>query len=495
MASLQMKSAAWIGLCAIALAAPSVRAQDADQSQQQGQQQQQQPAKQSTGPIPAFRSPLASVADNGDEENAQELTPDTTALSGAQNFTLGTPVSRSYWQPHFDISASADSNALETAHSNGWGAWTSISGGIDVHRTSGSNSMILSYISGGTFSSSTDATNGVIQDLSFLDKFAFRRWSLSVLDSLSYLPETSLGYGGLGGVSLPGGSSGLGSTFTPGQSILAGQQQNLGNSFAAEADTYLTPRSSLTLVGGDSVLHYFASDFLDFDMFSARAGYNYQMTRNDTLALSYTFSGIRYSNFNQTIDEHTAQLSYGRRVTGKLAFQIGAGPQIVSAHIPLLGGTASGGEGSPAAQNTTQLEWSLNTALRWQPNRNALGLSYSHSATGGSGVLAGAITDVVTGSVSRQVSRTFSDGISAGYSRNDGVPIKASTPNNEKFDYVFAGVSVTHPMGRALGLTFSYQMQYQTSNTNFCIEETCGTSAIRHLISVGVGWHERPLLF
>jgi hypothetical protein len=137
----------------------------------------------------------------------------------------------------------------------------------------------------------------------------------------------------------------------------------------------------------------------------------------------------------------------------------------------------------------------LNTALQWQAERTSLGLAYSHGVSGGSGVLAGAVTDVVTGSVTRQVSRTFSNGLTAGYSRNEGVAIGSSTLSSQTYDYWFAGASLTHPMGRALGLTFSYQMQYQTSNARFCIGPTCGTDVIRHLISVGVGWHERPLLF
>ena len=145
--------------------------------------------------------------------------------------------------------------------------------------------------------------------------------------------------------------------------------------------------------------------------------------------------------------------------------------------------------------NTSQIFWSLSSAVQWQPNRTLLGLTYNHGVGGGSGVLAGTEGDVVTGSVTRQVSRTFTDGISAGYSRNTGVAIAGLTAANRTYNYWFAGANLTHPMGQAMGLTFSYQMQYQTSNATFCFGPTCGTNVMAHLISVGVGWHERPLLF
>ena len=490
-----LQNAAWVSLCIIALIVPSALAQQEPQQAQQSQQpSQQQSPDQPSGPIPAFRSPLASAAGDDSEDEPQELAPDNRSLSGAQNLSLGIPTTRSYWQPHVDISATADSNALETANSAGWGVWTSISGGVDVHRTSGDNVMNLSYTSGGMFSNYAGVSNGIVQGLNFSDKLAFRRSSLSFFDGLNYLPESSFGFAGLGGVGLPGGTSiGLGTGFTPGQSLLTGYGQNLGNSFATELDTFLTPRSSLTLVGGYSLLHYFDSDLLDFGDFSFRVGYNYQMSRKDTLAVLYTFSGFRYSNFNQSINGHTVQASYGRRVTGRLAFQVAAGPQILVSRAPVTGNTGAAGGG--AGSNFTQTYWSLNTSLQWQAARNSFGLSYNHSATGGSGVFAGAITDTVTGSASRQVSRTFSDGLNFGFARNTGLAVTNVTPTNQIYDYWFVGANLSHPVGRAMGLTFSYQMQYQDSNSTFCTGPTCGTNVIRHMISFGLGWHERPLAF
>ena len=426
------------------------------------------------------------------------MTPDTRSLSGVQNFSLGESTTRTYWQPRFDISVSADSNGNEVPNNPSWNEWTSFSGGVDVHRTSGNSNMSLSYTGGGMFSNSSNVSNGIVQVLSISDAFTFRRFSVSLFEQLNYLPESSFGFGGLGGTPLPGsGLSGLGSGFGAGQSILTGRGQNLGNSFVTELDTYLTPRTSLTFAGGYSLLKYFDSSLFDYNDMNFRFGYNYQMTRKDTVAVLYTFSGLRYSNQDQSINEHTAQVSYGRRVTGRLAFRIAGGPQVVFSRMPItgMGGSAgNGGETGPPG-STTSLYWSVNTALQYQINRTELGLNYNHGVTGGSGVLNGSVTDIVTGSASRQVSRTFSSGISGGYSRNQGIAITSETPSNQTFDYWFGGANFAHPVGRSLGLSLSYQLQYQDSNSAFCIGPTCGTSVIRHLISVSVGWHERPLLF
>jgi hypothetical protein len=498
-------------LCCLALGilAGNVQAQQGQQTTQQGQQTQgqqnqgqtpqgQQNEEQATAPIPAYHSPLASQAgsDDSDEEEAQPMTPDTRALSGAQNLSLGNLANdHSYWQPHIDISGSVDSNPQEGPNSGDWGTWASFSGGADVHRVSGNSDLTLSYLGGGVIASGANASNGIVQQLGVTDAFRLRRWTLTFMDQVSYLPGSSFGFGGLGDAGLPAaGSAGLGTTFgLPGETALTGLGQNIANAFSTEADVNLTPRTSLTFVGGYSLLHYSDSDLLDLSEASFRGGYNYLLSRQDTLAGYYTYTAVRYSNFNQSIDEHTIQAAYSRRVTGRLALQIAAGPQIAVFRTPIPIGSGSTGSGTSA--NSTELYWSLNANLQYQLRRTGMDLSYNHGVSGGSGVLAGSVADIVSGSVTRQMSRTFSSGLTAGYSRNRGLAIGVATPTSQTYDYWFAGASFSHPVGRTLGLIFSYQMQYQNSNGSFCIGPTCGTSVTRHLISFGIGWHERPLLF
>jgi hypothetical protein len=460
----------------------------------QGQQNEEQPAT----PIPAYHSPLASAA-GGDEsgQEAQPLTPDTTALSGAQVLSLGSPENdHDYWQPHIDVFESVVSNPQESPNQSGWGTWLSLSGGVDLHRTSGESDLTLSYLGGGMISTDTSVGNGVVQQLGVADKFTLRRWTLSFLDEVSYLPGAGFGFGGLGSGGLStGGSVGLGTTFgLPGQTALTGFGQTLENAFTSEADVNLTPRTSLTFVAGYSLLQYSESGLLNSTEANFRGGYNYLLTRKDTIAALYTYSALRYGNFNQSIDVHTIQASYGRRVTGRLAFQIAAGPQISEFRIPIPTNSGLSGSGT-TANSSAQLDWSLNANAQYQWERTGLALSYNHGVSAGAGVLGGSVADIASGSVTREMSRTFSSGVTAGYSRNHGLAIGSTTPIGQNYDYWFAGASFTHPIGRTLGLTFSYQMQYQNSSNAFCIGATCGTNLMTQTISVGLGWHEKPLLF
>ena len=496
-------------LCGLSLAMmpPSARAQTNQQAPSQDQQNQgqtnqaqapqgQQNEEQPAAPIPAYHSPLASAA-GGDEsdQQAQPMTPDTTPLSGAQVLTLGSVEgNHNYWQPHVDIFESVVSNPEESPNQSGWGTWLSLSGGVDLHRTSGDSDLMLSYLGGGTFSTDSSVGDGVVQQLGVSDKFTLRRWTLSVLDEVSYLPGAGFGFGGLGDGGLStGGSVGVGSTFgLPGQTALTGFGQTLENAATGEADVNLTPRTSLTFVAGYSLLQYSRSGLLNSTEANFRGGYNYLLTRKDTIAALYTYSALRYSNFNQSIDVHTIQASYGRRVTGRLAFQVAAGPQIAEFRTPIPG---SSGSTTTTTNSSTQFDWSLMANAQYQWQRTNLALSYNHGVSAGAGVLGGSVADIASGSITREMSHTFSSGLTAGYSRNHGLAIGSTTPLGQNYDYWFAGASFSHPIGRTLGLTFSYQMQYQNSSNAFCIGTTCGTSLMTQTISVGLGWHEKPLLF
>ncbi len=474
-----------------------VRAQqtaDTPQDQQQGQQASQ--------PIPAIRSPLASGADNGDQDeapNPQLMQPDTRSLTGVEDLSLGSmALEHSYWQPRMALAETVDSNPGSTSAGNGsWGTWTSLLGGVDIHKISGQSELMVSYTGGGMFSTgNSSATNGVIQELNFKDKYSFRRSTLSVFDQVSYLPESSFGFAGTAGASVPGVGTGTGSGsgFTPGQSILTPEGQNLANAFAIELDTRLTSRTSLTLVGGYSLLHYFNDNLLNYGDASFQVGYNYQISRKNTVAVSYNFSAFRYSNVDQSLNLNTIQGSYSRRITGRLAFQISAGPQFAASTNPITSPTSST---VPATSSSSQLYWTLNTSLQYQLKHALISATYNHGVSGGSGVLAGAETDIATGTYSQRISRTFGLDINGGYSRNRGIAASAGSTGSEAqtYSYWFSGVNVTHPFGRSLDMFVNYQFQYQDANTSGCTGSACTTNTIRNQFMFGLNLHKQPIPF
>lgn len=482
----------WVSLSAAMMQVPAAQAQ---------QQSEQKPVDQAAAPIPAYRSPLASAAGDADDEglfpDPAKMAADTHSLAGAQVFSLGEMAqAHTYWQPHVELTSTADSNGLSASNNTGWTTWSSISGGVDLHRISGNSNLTLMYTGGTSISNNGSAGNGIIQNLGFVEKLMFRRLTFSLMDQVTYLPEAGFGFQTPGEFTLPGGGSiGLQPGLPPGQSILTARGQRVSNSLVPQFDVPLTPRSSLTFVGTYTLLHYFENGLLNYYSGGIQAGFNRQMTRKDTLALLYRFTAYRYTNFGQSINDHTVQVSYGRRVTGKLAFQIAAGPEITSFQIPITGPTA--GMATPG-NSSTNLTWSLNTSMTYQLNRTQLGLSYAHGVSGGSGVQAGSVADTVTGNASRRLSRTFSGTASIGYAHNSGLTVNSPTATptvSQKFGYWTGNVGLSHTIGRTMNLGLNYLLQTQGSNGAFCVGPTCGSSITRHEVSVTLGWRDRPIPF
>src|ERR1700728_463531 len=464
----------------------------AAQAQQPPQPEQQQGAEQ---PCLPYKARLASHADSGDTVNGlPELAPDNRPLTGIQDLSLGVPLDRhSYWQPHAEVDFTGDSEPPESA-SGGWTTWTTVVGGFDLHRYSGQSELTFEYLGGGVFSNDGSAGNGVLQDANFDAQFSFRRWTLTLIDELRYTPELTFGNVGFGGIQTSIGVP-ISPPFGADETILNAFGQRLTNATGAQASVALSRKSSLTFSGGYSELYFFDQDLLNSTGIYALAGYSHQLGRTDSIGVSYVYNGIRYSNFAQSIDSHSALLSYGRRITGRLAFQIAAGPEYAHFEAGLSCGTA-GGSGSPCG-SSSQLFWSLNTGVNYQLEKTGFFATYSHGVVGGSGILAGAIGDSLLGTVSRQISRTFNGDLEFGYSRNKGlaVPLANVSVLNGTFDYWTAGAHLTHPWGRTLQLFLGYQFQYQNSDEPFCVGAECGGSFTRNLISIGLGWRARPRAF
>src|SRR6202162_5241430 len=374
----------------------SVRAAQAQEqpAPNQPQQPQQQPEQQQGAeqPIPAYKSPLASQADNGDTiSGPTELAPDDRPLTGIQDLSLGVPLDRhSYWQPHAEIDLVGDSEPPNSS-AGGWTTWTSVIGGIDLHRYSGHSELTFEYLGGGVFSTGGGTGNGVLQDVNLDAQFAFRRWTLTVIDELRYTPELAFGNIGFGGIPTTIGVP-IGLPFGGNQTILNAFGQRLTNASGVQADVRVSRRLSITLSGGYSELYFFDQDLLNSKAIYGQVGYNYRLSRNDSIGVSYVYNGFRYDNFAQSIDTHSALLSYGRQVTGRLAFQVAVGPEyaIFATNI-----SCKTGVDVPPWGSTNQLLGSLNPTLSYRLERTRIFATYSHGVTGGSGVLAGASGDTV----------------------------------------------------------------------------------------------------
>ena len=170
--------------------------------------------------------------------------------------------------------------------------------------------LTLSYIGGGSFSNDSSVSNGVLQGLNFSERLSYRRYVLSFFDQLMYAPQTAFGAAGIpNGPTLPGGGTlGFGNGYTPGQSILTARGQRLTNFSGGEMDVLLTPRTSLTFVGGYSLLNSSDDSQLNYGDVILSAGYNYQ-----TLAAEHdwTFVSIQCVQLQQLRSIHQKQHHLG----------------------------------------------------------------------------------------------------------------------------------------------------------------------------------------
>jgi len=482
-----LQSKLWITFGMLLVCLPGVWAQpqnqDQGQSQSQSQSQNQsQPQDQSQAPIPAYHSPLGTTTDKGNASSGTDLTPDTKPLAGAENLSLGLSESHSYWEPTVSVISTAESNGL--VGSPGWTSYSTLLGGLNLHHISGRSDLALKYQGGGEVSNDGNIPNAMIQELGVVEQLSFRRETLTFIDRTIYLPESAFGYAGVGlGVGLQPG-------LTPNGTVLTSRVRQLDNSSLAQLDTRLSPRSSVTLLGGYSLLHFFGSNLLNTNTTIVQAGYNRHLSPKNSIAIVDRFRAFRFTGSNQSINDDLVHLSFARRVTGRMAFQVGAGPEYATFGTPIVSGS-----GSQTATESTRFSWSLSSNLTYALQRAQLGLSYTHGISGGGGVFAGSTGDTLRGTLSRTLSRSFTTALAFGYARNSVLAIPGVFTPGQAYNNWFGIATVSHHWGRAANVSLSYEGRYQDSNFAFCAGPTCGRSLFINEVFVTIHWQGGPKTF
>jgi len=422
-----------------------------------------------------------SGATNGDSGTS---TANDRTLAGAQDLSPeASEARRNYWQPFFNLTSALDTNPLGVGNTVSLAPWGSFYGGANLHWSSHRSDLSVNYLGGGELSQYT-TEDGPIQQLALEERLSWHHALISLFDQFGYFPSAvSEFYVPMGADLSANREASLQPAFLPNQSIVSTLGQELTNSFVGELDVPLNQRSSLTLLGSYSVLRFFKSNLLDLNDTTIQAGFNHHVTRNNTLALLYRLTAFRFSNVYQPIDEHVVQLAFGRQVTGRMSFQVAAGPEL--AFFRTVAGQTSTGAAPPTVVRSKQLYWTLDSSVTYDIGRTVLKLGYGHSLTDGAGFLTGAVTDQGSGSIDTPLSRTLTAELIGGYARNRGLIQTTQQPANEIYQDWFAGVTINHALSRRASIFLNYQVQRQA--TNFvCAGIACGSEFTRQLISVGL---------
>jgi hypothetical protein len=466
----------WTMILALALFAPAAWAQQPDPRVNPPIPPDQ------LAPAPAGKA-LPSLGPAGEPatELEKEVIPDTRPLSGAEQFTLGQMgKARNYLLPSFESFETIDTNPLIAGTKSDIISATSLIGRIALQRVWSRYRFTADYKGGGILYTPQSELNTTVHDFRFTQRINSRRWSLLLSDQLRYFPESSFGYGGY-----YSGQSSLGASFDPtfqsSQSIFTVRSTRLGNTAVGQVEYIVSKKSQLTATASYDTLRFEQAGFLDSSNVALRAGYSYNPTPRNTLALSYGFSLFRFGKTTQQVHDQNVHLAYGRRITGRLALELSAGPDIYTFKNPLAG-------------SARQLTWSLDSALTYRFPKTDLRMAYTSYLTGGAGVLPGARSDEVRLTATSKLSRNLSSSLDLGYARNAVLQQTTNVTGNPAINTWFAGVQLTRPLGRYTNVYLDYYFQRQTSDIALCAVSICGgPTTLRHHFGIGFDWHRRPI--
>ncbi len=490
----------------------------ADTPQQPSDQQQQQP-------VPAY----------GQDNTAPQVN-ENPPLSGLDLPSLephAAPLS--YLQPGATVSETADSNALNTI--GGGSSFSSITrglGSLTLKRLWSNYDLGLDYVGGTAYYSVKGQGWKLLQQMDVDQKISWKRGQLSLRDSFSYLPEGNFGgsYGSLGSQGIGSlGSTSFGAFFGGSALGSLGLAPRVLNVALADVSESLTPKSSLTAAGGYAFTHFYGNDvssgtpFLGVSQISAQAGYNRILTSHTQIALIYGYQGFDYSISGVAFHSHVIQGLYGHRITGRLDFLIGAGPQITlvdsdsavcsDPSLPLLLCSGTGLAIIPITNKSTRLGVAGQMRLRYKFPHTLLDLSYQRYETSGSGFFAGAQSDIVRLNASRPITRVWNAFTDIGYSHNirlQGLNTNQlltcvyqgqQNPNNlplcpginaNTYNFGFLGGGVRRAIGHNFNAYGSYQFNELSFDNSYCAGlPVCNRISNREVITFGLDWIPRPI--
>lgn len=490
----------WI-LAVFALALGAARAQDttvpsSDSNGQEGQPQQSSPQQ----PVPGNSG--------GTSAPPFEENPPISGLDQPGLEPHGAPLS--YLQPGATFSESVDSNIENSTSGQAVHSISRGLGSLELQRLWSHYDLAVQYIGGVAYYNQKDLGWKALQQMDLEQKITWKRGQLALRDSFSYLPEGNFGasYGSLGSQ----GISSLGSTafggFLGGSNLgTLGLVPRITNISVADVSESLTPKSAVTAAGGYAVTHFYGTEtlvnqtvaLLNNTQVSAQAGYNRILSPRTQVAMVYGYQGFDFGSFGTAFHSHVIMGMYGHRISGKMDFLIGAGPQITN--LTFLGFP------------DRRIGVAGRMRLRYQFTRTSVDLSYQRFETAGSGLFAGAQTDLVVLSAEHRLTRVWNLNADLGYSRNSRLvqltsgqlatcnsgginqvnkppcPVNANT-----YIYGFAGLALHRAFGHNFHGFVSYQFNELSFDNSYCAGlPVCSRIGNRSVGTIGLDWIPRPI--
>ena len=441
-------------------------------------------------PKPAARTtpfPVIDPSNAQDDNGSNSQIPDTTPLTGAQAPTLGSSEFRhSYWVPGVQYSSSIQSGQAGSSNSS-WFVNNYLLGNLSLLQSWSRAQLAVNYSGGGYFSTDSQQGNGWTQQFAVTQSFQWNRLNLLLIDQFSYLPESQFGFGGGTSLGVPGVGSGtapvipgLGGSYVPNQSIYAAVGPRYSNAGVIQATYATSRRGSITASGAYGILRFTQEGNVDNNDVIASLGYNYTLSKADTIGAFYRFSQFQYPGQPQAFADQSINVAYGRKLTGRLALQASGGPEFIRFRVPI-------------ETQTSKVGGNLNVSAMYSFQDGGINLSYLHGLSGGGGSFTGSTTDTVNIGVNHKLSRVWSGIASFGYSRASAV-VSSTESAFPPYHSLFITVGANRPVGREMTFSASYTASISTTVQGSCSTGSCSSNQTFNYITLSIQWHSRPLI-
>jgi hypothetical protein len=435
-----------------------------------------------------------------------QVTPDQNTLAGAAPLTLG---SLQHTRNIFDPTISVSQLGQTVPGTSGKTVVTGVSvasGSLNFNRTWSEYHFSTIYNGGETFNLGYGAASAFFgsisphyqfHDLAVVQEADWGRWHVLLRDDFMASPGAAFSGQGMGGPGLASqfstmlGASlnNISQSFQPTETINTGAAMRYRNSVLGQAEYSFSRRSAFTFSGSYGLLHFPGTGYFSSAMIDGQAGYDYLLDPSNSIAILASYGKIDYTGSgtaatgttkigtgNSTTD-YVGALAYGRKITGRLAFQLAAGPQEILFSGP-------GGVG-----NFHLLFVSVNSALSYERRRSGVSFTYVRGLSGGSGVFLGATSNTFSGTAHYSFTRFWTGSLNGGYALNNSLA-RAGTATTQ-FDNWFVGANLGRRVGLHAQINFNYGALRQ-NNPGTCTVATCGGNGLQQTFGMSVNWHLRP---
>lgn len=364
-------------------------------------------------PAPAATAPLTSMFVNSDNDTDRMLTP--PPVSGeAYPLFFASEERANYLRGGVIFNTAYSDNVLGATSATpvsdvSYSVWPTIA----LDETTTRLHAVLSYAPGFTFYQNTSAYNEADQNLALNLQYRLSphvtvnfRDSFQKSSNVFNQPDQGLA----GAVSGAAGNAN--------DSVIAPLADRLSNTGSAGITYQFAPNAMIGANGTFTNLHYPNSaevpGLFDAATRGASAFYSYRLSRQHYVGATYQYQELLSYPAAVTNETQTHGIFGFYTFYPSPAFSVSffGGPQYYSAGMQYVSAT------QPPLATTQSWSPAAGASLNWQARHSNVAFSYSHSVSGGSGLIGAVELDSANASVRQQLTRRVSAALAAGYANN-----------------------------------------------------------------------------